>query len=155
SSRNLIAGYDANCVVLSGDTGSAPSLVPRDCGSAVWMRSGLGNQRRVPVDPGGMPGLRTCTPLFPNPTLIAVNSCRCGINGSVSSGLLEPPYTEPYVRWCGRTAEVTPPPTRSCYLLRCQSPNLIADPKTSTAVHGSLVLVLRRRAKKRNYMHIR
>ena len=26
--------------------------------------------------------------------------------------LFEPPYTEPYVRWCGRTAGVTPPPTR-------------------------------------------
>ena len=25
----------------------------------------------------------------------------------------EPPYTEPYVRWCGGTAGVTPPPTRS------------------------------------------
>ena len=25
----------------------------------------------------------------------------------------EPPYTEPYVRWCGRTAGATPPPTRS------------------------------------------
>jgi len=25
----------------------------------------------------------------------------------------EPPYTEPYVRWCERTAGVTPP-TRSC-----------------------------------------
>ena len=24
----------------------------------------------------------------------------------------EPPYTEPYVRWCGRTAGVIPPPTR-------------------------------------------
>jgi len=24
----------------------------------------------------------------------------------------EPPYTEPYVRWCGRTAGVSPPPTR-------------------------------------------
>ena len=24
----------------------------------------------------------------------------------------EPPYTEPYVRWCGRTAGATPPPTR-------------------------------------------
>src|SRR5207244_13401437 len=119
------------------------------------MKSGPGNQRQTGAGRGGTPGLRICMLLFLNPTLIAVNSCRCGINGSVSSGLLEPPYTEPYVRWCGRTAEVTPPPTRSCYLLRCQSPNLIADPKTSTAVHGSLVLVLRRRAKKRNYMHIR
>ena len=25
----------------------------------------------------------------------------------------EPPYTEPFVRWCGRTAGVNPPPTRS------------------------------------------
>ena len=25
----------------------------------------------------------------------------------------EPPYAEPHVRWCGRTAGVTPPPTRS------------------------------------------
>ena len=24
----------------------------------------------------------------------------------------EPPYTEPFVRWCGRTAGVIPPPTR-------------------------------------------
>ena len=24
----------------------------------------------------------------------------------------EPPYTEPYVRWCGRTAGLCPPPTR-------------------------------------------
>ncbi len=27
----------------------------------------------------------------------------------------EPPYTEPYVRWCGRTAGVIPPPTRWRY----------------------------------------
>jgi len=26
----------------------------------------------------------------------------------------EPPYAEPHVRWCGRTAGVIPPPTRSC-----------------------------------------
>lgn len=25
---------------------------------------------------------------------------------------MEPPYTEPYVRWCERTAGVNPPPTR-------------------------------------------
>src|SRR5712692_10077631 len=30
-----------------------------------------------------------------------------------SSVLHEPPYAEPHVRWCGRTAGVTPPPTRS------------------------------------------
>src|SRR5437773_9910991 len=76
------------------------------------MPSGPGNQRRMGEARGGMPGPPTCTLLFLNPTLIAVNSCRCWINDSVSSGLHEPPYTEPYVRWCGRTAEVTPPPTR-------------------------------------------
>src|SRR5882672_5146397 len=76
------------------------------------MKSGPGNQRQTGAGRGGTPGLRICTLLFLNPTLIAVNFCRCGIKGSVSSGLHEPPYTEPYVRWCGRTAEVTPPPTR-------------------------------------------
>src|SRR5713101_51428 len=90
------------------------------------MKSGPGNQRRVNVAPGGMPGRHTCTPLFLNPTLITVNSCRCGINGAVSSGLHEPPYTEPYVRWCGRTAEVTPPPTRSAdALFKGQFPRTI------------------------------
>src|SRR5437016_3392315 len=64
------------------------------------------------VAPGGMPELRTCTLPFPNPTLIVVVFCHCWNNGSVSSLLHEPPYTEPYVRWCGRTAGVTPPPTR-------------------------------------------
>src|SRR5882724_6083734 len=77
------------------------------------MKFGPGHQRRMGAGRGGTPGLRTCTLLFLNPTLIAVSSCRCEINDSVSSGLHEPPYTEPYVRWCGRTAEVTPPPTRS------------------------------------------
>src|SRR6266705_2669427 len=38
-------------------------------------------------------------------------SCCC-LNCAIFSGLHEPPYTEPYVRWCGRTAAVTPPPTR-------------------------------------------
>src|SRR5437016_721328 len=64
------------------------------------------------VAPGGMPEPRTCTLPFPSPTLIAVVFCRCWSNGCASSLLYEPPYTEPYVRWCGRTAEVTPPPTR-------------------------------------------
>lgn len=43
--------------------------------------------------------------------------CHCWSNVVASSLLCEPPYTEPYVRWCGRTAEVTPPPTRFCELL--------------------------------------
>ena len=71
-----------------------------------------GSQRRMAEARGGMPGPRTCTLPSLNPTLIVVDSCRCWSNGSVSSGLYEPPYTEPHVRWFGRTAEVTPPPTR-------------------------------------------
>jgi hypothetical protein len=31
----------------------------------------------------------------------------------IRRGLFEPPYTEPFVRWCGRSEGATPPPTRS------------------------------------------
>ena len=34
------------------------------------------------------------------------------LNSGPCSGALEPPYTDPYVRWCGRTGEATLPPTR-------------------------------------------
>src|SRR6266496_785041 len=61
---------------------------------------------------GGMPAPRTCMLPFLNPTLIVVVFCHCWNTADASSLLCEPPYTEPYVRWCGRTAEVTPPPTR-------------------------------------------
>src|ERR1043166_5591084 len=61
---------------------------------------------------GGMLGPRTCMSPFQNPTLTAVVFCHCWSNADAFSLLYEPPYTEPYVRWCGRTAEVTPPPTR-------------------------------------------
>src|SRR5215213_7524047 len=61
---------------------------------------------------GGTLGPRTCMLPFLNPTLNVVVFCHCWNNVDASSLLYEPPYTEPYVRWCGRTAEVTPPPTR-------------------------------------------
>ncbi|HEV7397774.1 MAG TPA: IS1595 family transposase [Pyrinomonadaceae bacterium] len=51
-----------------------------------------------------------------------MDSCRCWSNGFVSSLLHEPPYTEPYVRWCGRTAGATPPPTRFDPLRTFSSP---------------------------------
>src|SRR5210317_1077845 len=35
----------------------------------------------------------------------------CQTNSDAFNALCEPPYTEPYVRWCGRTAGATPPPT--------------------------------------------
>src|SRR5215217_389615 len=60
---------------------------------------------------GGMPVPRTCMLPFLNLTLIVVVFCHCWNSVDASSLLYEPPYTEPYVRWCGRTAEVTPPPT--------------------------------------------
>src|ERR1039457_7132452 len=37
---------------------------------------------------------------------------RCWISSGASRVLHEPPDAEPHVRWCGRTAGVTPPPTR-------------------------------------------
>src|SRR6202040_289261 len=40
---------------------------------------------------------------------------RCKINGADSRVLCEPPYTEPYVRWCGRTGAARLPPTRCAY----------------------------------------
>src|ERR1043165_3196931 len=61
---------------------------------------------------GGMPVPRTCILPFLNLILTVVVFCHCWSNADASSLLYEPPYTEPYVRWCGRTAEVTPPPTQ-------------------------------------------
>ena len=78
---------------------------------------------------------------FLNLTLIAVVFCHCWNNGDASSLLYEPPYTEPYVRWCGRTAEVTPPPTRlwSSFksLLSLQSGRGQAGLKFNSLVHRS------------------
>jgi hypothetical protein len=37
---------------------------------------------------------------------------RCWILSGASCVFHEPPDAEPHVRWCGRTAGVTPPPTR-------------------------------------------
>src|ERR1019366_4048237 len=41
------------------------------------------------------------------------NWSRCWTPSGASRLLHEPPDAEPHVRWCGRTAGVTPPPTRS------------------------------------------
>ena len=39
----------------------------------------------------------------------------------IRRGLFEPPYTEPFVRWCGRSEGATPPPTRSLIYTFCSS----------------------------------
>jgi hypothetical protein len=44
--------------------------------------------------------------------LSSIFECLCSIACSASSAFHEPPYAEPHVRWCGRTARVTAPPTR-------------------------------------------
>src|ERR1019366_2664177 len=41
------------------------------------------------------------------------NWSRCWTPSGASRLLHEPPDAEPHVRWCGRTARVTSPPTRS------------------------------------------
>src|SRR6476619_4551081 len=82
---------------------------------------------------GGMPGLRTCMRLSQNPTLIVVVFCHCWNNVDASSLLCEPPYTEPYVRWCGRTAEVTPPPTR--FYRRAWAGRVLDKLRPSTETH--------------------
>src|SRR5262249_255782 len=88
---------------------------------------------------GGMPGPRTCIWPFLNPTLIVVVFCHCWNNVDASSLLCEPPYTEPYGRWGGRTAEVTPPPTRSIY--KQQSRRRRGMPPAATEVTSAQKLV--------------
>src|SRR5450759_1935667 len=51
---------------------------------------------------------------------------RCWQPSGASRLLHEPPDAEPHVRWCGRTARVTSPPTRSDYpgVVALRLPNL-------------------------------
>ena len=44
--------------------------------------------------------------------VVALCRCSMNINAYNLHHHYEPPYTEPYVRWCGRTAGGNPPPTR-------------------------------------------
>src|SRR5690242_5174417 len=50
--------------------------------------------------------------LFPPPSLRTWGCSRCSRRSGASRVLVEPPYTEPHVRWCGRAADVNLPPTR-------------------------------------------
>lgn len=63
-----------------------------------------------------------------SPSLVVWVWCRCSIQRDDSSVFNEPPDAEPHVRWCGRTAGVTPPPTRCApgraHLLGGESPLL-------------------------------
>src|SRR6476660_6556894 len=83
---------------------------------------------------GGMLVPRTCMLPFLNLTLIVVVFRHCWNSADASSLLYEPPYTEPYVRWCGRTAEVTPPPTLLSSTFHASRRNLCAS---LIAVHGA------------------
>src|SRR6476646_8853897 len=82
---------------------------------------------------GGMLAPHTCMQPFLNLTLIVVAFCHCWTSADASSLLYEPPFTEPYVRWCGRTAEVTPPPTR--YGVQ-DSKVSGGEPDSTTGCHG-------------------
>src|SRR5690606_6123362 len=54
----------------------------------------------------------TCMQRSRNPTSIAWASSRWWTAISAGECSHEPPDAEPHVRWCGRTAGVSPPPTR-------------------------------------------
>ena len=53
-------------------------------------------------------------------------SYHCLINCTIYNVLHEPPDTEPYVRWCGRTGVAKPPPTRSGRARHCGSRGSVA-----------------------------
>jgi hypothetical protein len=52
-------------------------------------------------------------PAYPTSWLPTWGCSRCWLLTDASRRFHEPPDAEPHVRWCGRTAGVTPPPTRS------------------------------------------
>src|SRR5690606_9762486 len=78
----------------------------------------------------------TCMQRSRNPTSIAWASSRWWTAISAGECSHEPPDAEPHVRWCGRTAGVSPPPTRSCAFQRSsQCPNRCA--RSATCVTAS------------------
>jgi hypothetical protein len=73
-----------------------------------------------------------------------LDSCHC-LNVTVVFKMPhEPPYTEPYVRWCERTGEATPPPTRLCarqgaLTWRCKSFTRPAEGSVSRTARAFIV----------------
>src|SRR5215470_1929957 len=71
-----------------------------------------GSQPGMGMALGGTAAVRTRTPLIPRLGSPPWGCSRCWLLNDASRRFHEPPDAEPQVRWCGRTAGVTPPPTR-------------------------------------------
>src|ERR1035437_9162858 len=74
--------------------------------------NGRGHRPPMTTVLGGTVAPRTCTRPIRSPGSTAWDWSRCWIHSGASRRFHEPPDAEPHVRWCGRTAGVTPPPTR-------------------------------------------
>ena len=97
-----MAGYDANCVVLSGANGSDLSLARKDL-----MQRGLEEARALKSAMNGRGPWWNAGAAHMNAAFPKSYFDRCGLLSLLEQRrrfqlLCEPPYTEPYVRWCGR-----------------------------------------------------
>src|SRR5271157_3727551 len=77
------------------------------------MSNGRGSRPPMEEVRGGTAAPRTCTQPIRSLGSTAWGWFRCWIRSGASCRFHEPPDAEPHVRWCGRTAGVIPPPTRS------------------------------------------
>ena len=106
------SGSGDGCAACSGGSGRGPERGRRSCSAPAELRTRLdfGLQRSRPVVERRSVAHECGAP----ETLL----CRAWTGespfttSSLAGCFREPPYTEPYVRWCGRTVGVTPPPTR-------------------------------------------
>src|SRR5271157_41819 len=80
------------------------------------MSNGRGSRPPMEEVRGGTAAPRTCTQPIRSLGSTAWGWFRCWIPSGASCRFHEPPDAEPHVRWCGRTAGLLPPPTRSTLL---------------------------------------
>lgn len=100
-------------------------------GKALARRTEIAYEAATPAEAVRTPGPRACTRQSGSRSSKIWAWCHLWTS-TVSFKLFhEPPCTEPYARWCGRTAGATPPPTRSnmwntLYFLLLLCPSLVA-----------------------------
>src|SRR5690606_31319574 len=120
---NWTSGCVESCAPCCGDSGNAPGPVRKPCSAEACPGRGPGSPQRMAEVPGGMRARATCTRRSPTANSDSLDSSACSNGHSNWHVPTEPPYTEPYVRWCGRTAGATPPPTRCCFSLLSSTPH--------------------------------
>ena len=110
--RNWTSGSGESCVPFCGGRGNVAGPVQRRSFVEARPVNGPGSPRRMAEVPGGMPAPATCTRrsrLVTFTSLVWSASFRNHNSWQVET---EPPCTESYPRWRGRTGGAIPPPTR-------------------------------------------